>query len=509
MAPRSLARRRRRRCRNLVDRRRCGGVGAINYRPPAISELDVANRPIEVPADSYVSSKSCRACHAHEYATWHASYHRTMTQVAGPDAIAGEFDGVELNRKGHKYRLERRGDEFWIEMDDPDWEGDGASPPRVERRVVMTTGSHNLQTCWFETGRGRELGQLPFYYHIGERRWIAEDATYLHAPPAPDAKFSVAGPGDWEVHCIKCHTTHGRPLFDPAGLTHPDTRVAEFGISCEACHGPAEEHVRVNRDPKRRYQYHLSGAADETIVQPERLPHRKSAQICGQCHSVSLLDQKRWEQWIVKGFPFRPGDELDDTRVILRQDHEHSPVLRAGSFWSDGMIRISGREYNGLLRTPCYQRGEMSCLSCHGMHKPADGPRPLKEWADDQLKLGMDGDQACLQCHDSFAADLAAHTHHKADSSGSRCYNCHMPYTTYGLLKAIRSHEVDSPTVSASLATGRPNACNQCHLDKTLAWAADHLERWYQTPIPALTDDEASIAASVLWAVRGDAGQRA
>ena len=46
-----------------------------------------------------------------------------------------------------------------------------------------------------------------------------------------------------------------------------------------------------------------------------------------------------------------------------------------------------------------------------------------------------------------------------------------MPYTTYGLLKTIRSH-TDQQSVGRRrrVETGRPNACNLCHLDKTLAW---------------------------------------
>ena len=48
-----------------------------------------------------------------------------------------------------------------------------------------------------------------------------------------------------------------------------------------------------------------------------------------------------------------------------------------------------------------------------------------------------------------------------------------MTATTYGLVKAIRSHLIDSPTVESSLTTGRPNACNLCHLDRTLDWTAD------------------------------------
>src|SRR5947208_5654909 len=68
-------------------------------------------------------------------------------------------------------------------------------------------------------------------------------------------------------------------------------------------------------------------------------------------------------------------------------------------------------------------------------------------------------------------------SHHLAASSGSQCYDCHMPHTTYGVLKAIRSHQVGSPRVADELATGRPNACNLCHLDKPLAWTAHQLDR--------------------------------
>jgi Cytochrome c552 len=175
------------------------------------------------------------------------------------------------------------------------------------------------------------------------------------------------------------------------------------------------------------------------------------------------------------------------------------------------MIRASGRDFNGLLDSPCYQRGEMSCLSCHQMHQPAGDPRSREDWANNQLKLGMGGNSACVQCHDRFSDEerLTRHTHHAADSGGSNCYNCHMPYVTYGILKAIRSHQIQSPSVAKSVETGRPNGCNQCHQDKTLAWTADNLARWYGVPKPTLSADEQQVAATVLWALRGDAGQRA
>ena len=59
--------------------------------------------------------------------------------------------------------------------------------------------------------------------------------------------------------------------------------------------------------------------------------------------------------------------------------------------------------------------------------------------------------------------------------------NCHMPYTAYALFKGIRSHQIDSPSAKMTLRGGRPNACNQCHLDKTLQWTAERLEAWNAT----------------------------
>ena len=87
--------------------------------------------------------------------------------------------------------------------------------------------------------------------------------------------------------------------------------------------------------------------------------------------------------------------------------------------------------------------------------------------------------------------------------------NCHMPHTTYALLKAIRSHTVDSPRVATELRTGRPNACNLCHLDRSLGWAADALtERWGQ-PRPELDATQEEVPAGVRWLTTGDAGVRA
>ena len=103
----------------------------------------------------YVGSDACAACHPGEHASWAATYHRTMTQRAGPTTVLGEFDGRALVGVDGEYRVERRGEEFWVRMVDPADKRARAESglsltvaPMVERRVVMITGSHHMQVFW-------------------------------------------------------------------------------------------------------------------------------------------------------------------------------------------------------------------------------------------------------------------------------------------------------------------------------------------------------------------------
>jgi len=460
-----------------------------------------ADRPVEAPQGGYVTSHSCRACHPHQHETWHASYHRTMTQAATPATVLAPFDGRVLELDGRRYRPERRGEELWL-VSEPVGGG-----PRREDRVVLATGSHHFQAFWGPTGAGRQLRLLELCYFLREGRWMPMDALVLS--PEGVRQTDEEGEGRWNKTCNRCHTTGSRPrLFQHGAM---DTQVAEFGIACEACHGPGEAHVAANRDPERRYRLHLSGDRDATTVNPAHLARRASAQVCGQCHSVfdfhSRADRMRWAE---EGFPYRPGDDLEATRKIITRENA-TPLLLATSFWPDGQVRVNGREYNSLLDTPCFQRGELTCLSCHAMHQAPDDPRPRSAWADDQLAPGMRGNAACVQCHAAYADPerLAAHSFHAPSSPGSNCYNCHMPNTAWGLHKATRVHQVTSPSLQDDLGAGRPNACNLCHLDRTLAWTARQLEERYGTPAPEFGVAQRAFAAGALWALAGEAGQRA
>ena len=46
-----------------------------------------------------------------------------MTQVATPQTVRADFDGVQISDEhGGPMVLGRRGSEFWAEFDDPDWD---------------------------------------------------------------------------------------------------------------------------------------------------------------------------------------------------------------------------------------------------------------------------------------------------------------------------------------------------------------------------------------------------
>jgi predicted CXXCH cytochrome family protein len=476
--------------------------------------------PREEKFAGYVSSDKCQACHPQQHESWHRSFHRTMTQPAIPAAIQANFENVSLELEGEMYRLERKGEEFWADMVDPDWVHDrakadsdfikgiskvapdrNAKPHRARKRLSLVTGSHHFQAFWVASSHYPNVQfSFPFAWLLDEKRWVPRKDTFIRDANEPLIQI-------WNMNCIQCHTTAGQPQKDASG--NFASRVAEFGIACESCHGPAEEHVRLNADPLRRYHLHGKDRHDTSIVNPSRLDSKLSSHVCGQCHGIKWMTDR--EQWLRHGSSFRPGQDLEqlstfiqprrfetDTRLpdFLKQDREFLNLL----YWPDGTVRVAGREFNAIAETACYQRGKLSCLSCHSMHQS----RP-----DDQLAADMNTSRACIQCHDSYRTKIREHTHHAPESSGSQCYNCHMPHTTYGLLKAIRSHTIESPNVRTALDSGRLNACNLCHLDQSLGWTAQHLSDWYGHKPAELDQDQQSISAAALMALRGDAAQRA
>jgi hypothetical protein len=506
-------------------------------RPQFVPESAVTNRPIEDPEPDDVGSQACRSCHPREYGTWDTSYHSSMTELPTPETVKATWnvkfttafthmDGRTVN---HTYSMLRRGDEFWVHSpDDPAFSRGSALPPEL-RKIVLVTGSHHQQFFWYETGEGRYVAEFPLAWSIRDSRWLPV-STMVMSPPAEP----MALEGAWNLVCVRCHSTHGRPgavkaedaaggtVATPRSFAEADTRATEFGIACESCHGGAREHSQRYHNPLVRYASHFFSKPDPTIVNPGKLDSRRATDVCGSCHSNHIFGsgtEADLAEFNRVGFTFRPGDDLSKSRIVMRYADRDQPVyapfVKESSaffetrFWPDGATSTAGREMNDMLETPCFQRGELSCLSCHQMHQAADDPRTPLEWADDQLDHRKLGNAACLDCHESFRERISEHTHHQAGSSGSLCTNCHMPNTTYGLRKQSRSHRIDSPDVRVALATGRPDACSLCHLDRPLVETARTLSEWYGIAAPEFGDPEHNFTGyGVMQALRGDAAIR-
>ena len=439
----------------------------------------------------YATSDSCRGCHRAAHQSWHRSHHRTMTQVATPEAVLGAFDGRVLDEAGH--RVGRDGQSVWVELPDADGE-------LVRHAVALVTGSHHMQVYWVPSPGRDRLVAFGWAWLVDEQSWVPNEATLLR-PPDAEVEYT------WNRVCIKCHVVAGNPGWDTQREAVA-SEVAELGIACEACHGPGRAHAERHRSPLARYLRHLDDRALDDIVHPERMSAAASSELCGQCHAITFFHDD--DAWVRSGHSHPPPEPMSAwgrlVRHPLRADQpwidavlDDNPDFFVERFWSDGMVRVSGREYNGLIESACHQRGELSCITCHSMH---DGP------PDDQLRPEAMGDAVCTGCHAEVVRDVVAHTRHAPGPTSPSCYDCHMPHTTYGLLKAIRSHEIDSPSVQVSMDTGRPNACNLCHLDRTLAWTAEHTSRWYGHPAPEPWPAEETSAA-LRWLLAGDAGQRA
>ena len=413
-----------------------------------------------------VTSSQCRRCHEPQYGTWHASYHRTMTQTADQDAVLAPFGGESLETLGFRATMFGRDDgkpRIRIERVD-------GGEVIVDAAVELTVGSHRYQQYVARIDRGGgplERWRLPVAWHIGEQRWIHLGAAFL----LPDG---VSGSEDdylrhlsrWNDNCLFCHNTEPSPGLRDGRY---ETEIGELGIACEACHGPAGDHVERMEQPVRRVLSVLSDdGGDEAIVSADHLDPSRSAQVCGRCHGNRI--GRNMAEILAHGDGFVPGAELAsvsrpifrDARLAHQPEGEHPFAAR---FWPDGTPRLSAYEYQALLLSPCHDEGRgMTCGTCHTMH----GEEPSM-----QLRPDYSPQATCGSCHPQ--RELSDGVKHGGHSDEVDCADCHLPRVTYGLLEGMMSHRITIPDPEAlGGRDDQPDACTQCHVDRSRAWAAEH-----------------------------------
>ena len=124
-----------------------------------------------------------------------------------------------------------------------------------------------------------------------------------------------------------------------------------------------------------------------------------------------------------------------------------------------------------------YHHG-ITCINCHDPHKLTNTAQK------------PEGNNACMKCH-SFGSvigphqsSLQKHTHHKENSKGSLCIECHMPKTGRHTGKSpltVRTHQFRFTSPAETKAYHMPketNACYACHKDKSLDELQKDLDKW-------------------------------
>ena len=206
-----------------------------------------------------------------------------MTQLPDRATVRGRFDGTPVTLFGATATPFERDGRFFFRL--PAVGGDG---PR-EAEVALCVGSRRYQQ-YFERvdgPSGTVYRRLPLLWHVGDARWMHLNGVFLEAR----RRRLVAAPGGLE-HELRLLPQHRHRARAEAGRRHGgdkrfDTHVADVGIACESCHGPARAHAALYASPVARYapSWARGGARARAIVDPLRVGQAESAALCGQCHA--------------------------------------------------------------------------------------------------------------------------------------------------------------------------------------------------------------------------------
>lgn len=461
------------------------GFAAFNVTAREINRDQIALAPVD-----YVQSNQCILCHPGQYETWHQTYHRTMTQIPSEESVLGNFDDATLTFQGVTSRFYQRGEFFYIQTINSD-----GVPTEFE--VAFTIGSRRIQQYVTRLSNNTHW-RLPLAWNISEERWFHLNGGFLH----PDGSEFNEHLALWDANCIFCHNTKAQPNLDWTTQAF-DAEVEEFGIACESCHGPAEEHVKINTNPIRRYMLYFSDemTRDPTLISPAELEPLRQVQVCGHCHGQRLPNP----DWKIRtimadGDPYTVGEDLGEHYTPMDIDSRLPDIDITLRFWQDGTPRLTAYEYQGWLMSDHQETG-LTCTSCHNMH----GGDP-----EGMIDEPMRGNLGCTQCHEEIEADVEAHTKHSAESTGSQCYACHMPKTTYGVLEIHPSHRITNPEPSRAWEYAMPEACTLCHTNQTALWAAEQVEQQFGIPFEQIElGDAFDSAENVRTLLAGDVVQRA
>jgi predicted CXXCH cytochrome family protein len=412
-------------------------------------------------AATFVGSETCAGCHPAQAQLWRTSQHKHAMDHASETSVLGDFSNTTFDYHGVRSRFFRQDGKFLVETDGPDGK-------LATFEVKYTIGVDPLQQYLIEFPDGR-LQALSIAWDTrpheqGGHRWF-------HLYPSEEIKHDdvlhwTKLNQNWNFMCAQCHSTGVRKNYDAAS-DHFATSWSEISVGCETCHGQGSRHVDWARKKQSWWPFGKNDDVKEGLVVrfDERhdvswpidartgnavrnyLPTvlRKEVETCGLCHARR---SEFSEDWV-------PGQWLSDTHAVAPLAH--------GLYDADGQMLDEVYNYGSFKQSKMFAKG-VTCSDCHEPHG---------------AKLRASADGVCMQCHDANKYAAASHRRHADVNPPLACASCHMPIRTYMVVDQRHDHSFRIPRPDLSVTLGTPNACNDCHKDRSAQWAAEAIERWH------------------------------
>jgi predicted CXXCH cytochrome family protein len=171
------------------------------------------------------------------------------------------------------------------------------------------------------------------------------------------------------------------------------------GIDCQRCHGPGQAHIDAVQSED------VEGGR-QTIANPGRFDRERQLETCMQCHLESTSGPlpfriRRYER---RPFSYVPGQPLGD--YFIHFDH-------AAGAGREDKFEIAGAAYR-LRKSACFQRSDMTCLTCHDPHDIPRGAEAVQRYV-----------AICQGCHQG--THRSGMPHSREVRSSATCLDCHMP----------------------------------------------------------------------------------
>jgi tetratricopeptide (TPR) repeat protein len=398
---------------------------------------------------AYVGDQSCQTCHKDEHRQWKGSHHDLAMQEATAQTVLGDFNKAQFNYNGFVTSFSKEGEQFIIKTD-------GADGKLHDYEVSFVFGVYPLQQYMVKFPQGK-IQVLDIAWDSRSKKEGGQRWFHIHKDDnvTSDDVLHWTGPNfNWNFMCADCHSTNLKKNYDPRTKSY-NTTYAQINVSCEECHGEGSEHIQWAKNPKayddtlkkglkdlgKKHSWKIDAKTHKPTLDGEI--DRTEVQMCAKCHSRRV----------------QFGDDFKTAKSF--HDNYRPLNLLEQLYEADGKIKDEVYVYGSFVQSKMYEAG-VTCSDCHDPHS---------------LQRDGVGDNVCNKCHVRADYDRPEHTKHKKGSAS--CIACHMPSRIYMGVDERNDHSfrVPRPDLSDELKT--PNACNNCHKDKSNSWSTKAMKQWY------------------------------